>query len=91
MKDIAKLSKVGYTTLKSLWKEFTKRKLVVQTRTVGRAKMYKLNLQNSVVNKFVEFYWEVIYNEIDKKVENTPKESGYSQITNIGAASTKKF
>lgn len=60
MKDIAKYSKVGYTTLKKIWKEFKKKDIVTQTRTVGKAKMYKLNLKNPVVEKFIDFYWTVV-------------------------------
>jgi len=60
MKDIARYARVGYTTLKSIWKEFRQKKIVIQTRTVGKAKMYKLNLTNPVVEKFIDFYWAVI-------------------------------
>lgn len=60
MKDIARYSEVGYTTLKHLWKEFKLKKKVVQTRQVGKAKMYKLNLEDQVVRKFIDFYWTVV-------------------------------
>ncbi|MBI3034955.1 hypothetical protein HYY71_01405 [Candidatus Woesearchaeota archaeon] len=60
MKDIARYSKVGYTTLKEIWKEFKEKKIVVQTRAVGKAKMYRLNLKNPVVNKFIDYYWAVV-------------------------------
>ena len=60
MKDIARYSKVGYTTLKGIWKEFKEKKTVVQTRVVGKAKMYRLNLKNPVVNKFIDYYWAVV-------------------------------
>jgi len=60
MKDIARYSGVGYTTLKSIWKEFKQKKIVIQTREVGKAKMYKLNLKNPVVEKFIDFYWAVV-------------------------------
>src|SRR3989338_9065572 len=60
MKDIARFSKVGYTTLKGIWKELRLKNMVIHTRTVGKAKMFRLNLKNPVVNKFVEYYWTVI-------------------------------
>ncbi|MBI2658628.1 hypothetical protein HYX05_00815 [Candidatus Woesearchaeota archaeon] len=60
MKDIARHSKVGYTKLKQIWKEFREKKIVLQTRTVGKAKMYRLNLKNPVVNKFIDYYWAVV-------------------------------
>ena len=60
MKDIARYSAVGYTTLKEMWKDLKEKKIVVQTRVVGKAKMYKLNLKNPVVSKFIEYYWAVV-------------------------------
>ena len=60
MKDIARYSEVGYTTLKEIWGEFKEKKVVVQTRVVGKAKMYKLNVKNPVVNKFIDYYWAVV-------------------------------
>jgi len=60
MKEIARYSKVGYTTLKKVLKEFRQKKMVIQTRKVGKAKMYKLNLKNPVVEKFIDFYWTVV-------------------------------
>lgn len=80
MKDIAKYSKVGYTTLKKIWKEFKKKDIVTQTRTVGKAKMYKLNLKNPVVEKFIDFYWTVVDSVVRK--ENNIKEEtkkGYKE------------
>lgn len=57
MTDIAKFSEVGYSTLKLFWPKLEKEKIVVIIRTVGKAKMYRLNDSNPVVKKFKEFYW----------------------------------
>lgn len=73
MKEIAKYSKVSYTTLKRLWKDFRKKKIVIETRIIGKAKMYKLNLGNPVVEKFIDFFWEVIDNELGIKEKKTVK------------------
>jgi len=58
MTDIAELSGVGYATLKLFWPGFEKNKIVIKTREVGKAKLYKLNDANSIVKKFKEVYWE---------------------------------
>ena len=68
MKDIAKFSEVSYTALKEIWKEFVKRKVVVHTRNVGKAKMYKLNRENPSVEKFIDYYWSVVNLEVEKEV-----------------------
>ncbi len=86
MMDIAKHSKVSYATLKNLWKEFIKEKRVVFTRNVGKAKMYKLNVQNQIIKKFIEYYWKIIEEESEEK----PK-IGYSGAQAVGAASAKHF
>ena len=69
MKDIAKFSDVSYTALKEIWKEIVKRKIVIHTRNVGKAKMYKLNIENLQVEKFVEYYWSVVNLEVDKQLK----------------------
>ena len=82
MKDIARYSGVGYTTLKQIWKEFRKKKIVVQTRSVGKAKMYKLNVKTPVVQKFTDFYWVVVESVVrkDSKIreQETPHNSSLS-------------
>ena len=69
MTDIANLSGVGYSTLKLFWNRLEKSRIVAQTRTVGKAKMYKLNLSNPVIKKFRDFYWETIKQKIHEKVK----------------------
>jgi len=69
LKDIAKLSNVGYTTLKKLQKELIKDKWIIFTRKVGKAKMFKLNLNNPIVIKFIDFYWEVVDSEFESDEE----------------------
>lgn len=66
MKDIAKHSKVAYSTLKLLWPYFERNKIAVQTRNVGKAKMYKLNLKNPIVKAFVNYYYAVVKKETNK-------------------------
>lgn len=69
MTDIANHSGVGYSTLKLFWEGLEKQRIVTNTRTVGRAKMYKLNLANPVIKKFRDFYWEVTKHHVHKRVK----------------------
>lgn len=66
MKEIARNSEIGYTTLKQFWQEFVKRGIVKQTRVVGKAKMFKLNTENPEIQIFMKLYWKVISRETDK-------------------------
>ena len=68
--DIAKNSGVGYSTLKILMKELIKNKFVVHSRDVGKSKMFKLNNENPIVKRFMQFYWDITNNIVlDKKLE----------------------
>ncbi len=72
MTDIASLSGVGYSTLKLFWQRLEDEGIVINTRIVGKAKMYKLALTNPVIKKFRDFYWETtkhhVHNKIKKKI-----------------------
>ena len=83
MMDTAKYSKVSYATLKMIWKEFIKEGRIIFTRNVGKAKMYKLNTQNPVIKKFMEYYWKIIEQETEEK-----RNVGYN-VQTIGVASTR--
>ena len=68
MVDIAKFSGVGYATLKLFWNKLEKNKIITKTRNVGKAKMYKLNRDNLITAKFVEFYWSITKQSIRKEI-----------------------
>ena len=61
--DIAKGAGVGYATLQLFWKKLESAKIVIQTRKVGKAKMYRLNIKNPVVKNFREFVLELCKSE----------------------------
>jgi|SRR3989344_3979802 len=64
--DIANKAGVGYSTLKILMKTLIRNKIVIQSRIVGKAKMYKLNKENPIVKNFMQFYWNITNQEIEK-------------------------
>jgi len=80
--DIAKHSKVSYAMLKIIWKEYIKEKRVIFTRNVGKAKMHKLNVQNPIIKKFIEYYWKIIEEGSEEK-----SKIGYSSAQAVGIAS----
>ena len=69
--DIAENSGVAWSTLNALWPKLEKLGLVVHTRNVGRAKMYKLNTGNRVTKQLIQFadtlVWEHEGNGISRK------------------------
>jgi len=66
MTDIANGSNVGWTSFTRAWKELEKKKAVVHTRNIGRAKLYKLNTNDATIQKIIKLHWEIIKSETDK-------------------------
>jgi hypothetical protein len=52
--DIAEGTDLSRATLFKVWPKLEALDLITATRTVGRAKMYKLNKQNPIVKKLME-------------------------------------
>lgn len=65
--DMAKNSRVGRATLYRLWRHLIKNKIIVHTRTIGRAKLYKLNRDNPKVEKLIEIDDMLILEELKTK------------------------
>lgn len=80
MRDIAKFSNVSYTSLKKIWKEFVQRRIVTKTRDVGNAKLYKLNTRNHIVRKFIDYYWAVVSEVVEKKLGIKDKEESKEDL-----------
>ena len=52
--EIASNSNVNFQTLKKLWPKLKEDRIVVSTRTLGGAILYKINTNNPVVKKLIE-------------------------------------
>ena len=85
MKDISKFTGVSYSALKYLIQDFLRTKLIIQTRTVGRSKMYKLNLTNPIVDKFIDFYWAVIESQIEPPNNRALQDQPCNTVMTIGS------
>ena len=74
MTDIAKFSGIGYSTLKLFWDKLEQEQFVILMRTVGKAKMYKLNLQNPVIQDFKRLYWTVTKQKVHEELRKEEPE-----------------
>ncbi len=70
--DIAKVAGISRATLFNIWEILEGNDIVIATREIGRAKMYRLNKKNPIVMKFMElddtisnYYASRIEKEID--------------------------
>ena len=67
LSDIAEGSGIGRTTLFRIWNDFEKLKFVKQTRTIGNAKLFKLNLENVFIKKLVGLFDALIIGSLKEK------------------------
>ncbi len=58
--EIAKNSRVSYSTLQTFWSRLEKNKIVVKTRRVGKSDLYKLNTKNPAVKQLIKLDWNLV-------------------------------
>ena len=63
---IAENSSIGWTTLHRIWDRMLKSGLVMPTREIGRAKLFKLNEENPTVKELIKFYDTLLYQHTEK-------------------------
>ena len=58
--DIAEGAEIGRTTLFRIFDDLVKTGIVIQTRQIGNAKLFRLNKNNLFVKKMIELFDEII-------------------------------
>ncbi len=58
--DIAEGAEIGRTTLFRIFDDLTKNKIIIPTREIGNAKLFKLNMNNVFVKKLTEIFDEIV-------------------------------
>ena len=66
--DIAEGAGINRVTLFRLWPGIEKSKLVMYTRNIGNAKLFKLNTKNIYVKNLIELFDKLISEEFKKSV-----------------------
>ena len=61
---------VSWGTLNYLIPKFVELGMVVQTRKIGRATLYKINQNNFVVQNLIKLYDSLLLNELNKRSKN---------------------
>lgn len=61
--DIAEGASINRVTLFRLWPKIEKSKLVVHTRNIGNAKLFKLNMKNNYIKNVAELFDKLINEE----------------------------
>ena len=60
---------IGRATLYRLWDDLIENKIIMPTRQIGKAKLFKLNLQNKKVQKLIEIDDMLIKEELKAKLK----------------------
>jgi len=83
-KDIAKYSEVSWNTLENFFDKMIKKEIIIRTRKVGKSEMYKLNLENPVVQKLIELDKKLILGSIkDVEVSEKISEREHVKVSTI--------
>jgi len=73
--DMAKNAGIGRTTLYRIWDNLIKNKIIVSTRTIGKAKLFKLNKDNKVIKKLMEIDDALMIEDLKKRSGKAKNES----------------
>jgi len=71
--DIARNSDIGWSTLHLFWKNLVTMEIVVKTRRIGRAELYKLNINSSLVKKLIDLDRDISKKFIDAETKQKLK------------------
>jgi hypothetical protein len=58
--DIAEGAEIGRTTLFRIFEDLLKTGVIIPTREIGNAKLFRLNMNSNFVRKLVEVFDEII-------------------------------
>ncbi len=69
LSELSRKANVSWTTLHRIFPRLVNQEIVEHTRTIGRAKLYQLNLKNPIVRKYAEVYDAIILEQLRKAGE----------------------
>jgi len=64
--DMAENAGIGRATLYRIWDNLIKNSIIVHTRDIGKAKLFKLNTENPKIKKLIEIYDMLTIEELKK-------------------------
>ena len=66
MTDVARGAGVGWSVFTIIWKKLLDKQIIIPTRTIGNAKLFRLNKKNQSVLRLMKFDWELTKLETEK-------------------------
>ncbi|MBI2546025.1 hypothetical protein HYV81_02485 [Candidatus Woesearchaeota archaeon] len=71
--DMARNAKIGRATLYRIWDDLLKNAIIIPTRTIGKAKLFKLNKESLKVKKLIEIDDALMIEDLKKRASKKPK------------------
>tara|TARA_Y100000034_G_C6631429_1_gene275675 strand:- start:126 stop:461 length:336 start_codon:yes stop_codon:yes gene_type:complete len=68
--DIAENAGIGRATLYRIWDNLIRNKIIIHTRDIGKAKLFKLNTENPKIKKLIDIDDMLIMEDLKKRSEN---------------------
>ena len=65
--DLAENAGIGRATLYRLWDSLLQHKVIVATREIGQAKLFRLNIENPKIKKLIEIYDMLIVEDLQRR------------------------
>ncbi len=59
MTEVARGAGVGWGAFTRIWENLLEKEIILQTRTIGNAKLFRLNRENLIVQKLVKLDFEL--------------------------------
>lgn len=69
MTEVARGAGVGWNAFTKIWKQLFDKDIIVPTREIGNAKLFKLNKENPAVQKLIKLDWDLTKYETNKLFE----------------------
>lgn len=69
LSDLAKNAGVSWGTLHTIFPKFIQHGFVKHVRTIGRAKLYKINSENAIAKHFIQLYDLIADLNLEKKAQ----------------------
>ena len=73
MTEVARGAGVGWNVFTKIWKKLFDKNIIVKTRDIGNAKLFKLNKENLFVKKLIKLDMELTKIETDEISRNMGK------------------
>ena len=69
MTEVARGARVGWSAFTKIWKKLLNKEIILPTRIIGNAKLFKLNKKNQFVINLIKFDWQLTKLETDKLLD----------------------